>query len=1093
MTDDKEERRTLLVRIARTLADKLTDVAEAILAYRAVVDDFGADRAVARRAGHALRAGRPLAGSRRHARGRPRAGRVGRPTSSPSSPASGEVRQAKLSGRRRAPSRRTARRWARSVRRSVPGGARGDARGRRTARRDGRGASCGRSTRPTALTRSCSGCSRSRSSHAESISEKLATIAQAVQVAEGPLGDPARRSSTRPAGCARRWRSPSCPRGSSASERLAAATGKHAELVELLRWRGGRHPRRRRAARGHPAHRRGRAGPPGRLRAGARSTTSEGARPARRRSSGARGARVALRGDRATTPRCSTSSSGGRRSARPRRSASSCSSSRRASATRSSETRRAAIGVYEQILDMGVDADGHRGPRAPLRAGRALGGPRRALRAADRRRRACRASGRQRSTTRSAACSSSGWTSSTARSTSTPRRWPSIPKHPQTVASLEALMGHADHAARAAEMLEPVYQARLDWRRVMATLEARLDASQDPDERRQLLRPPRQDARGAGGELPRRPRDDREAPRRGPDRRSDVGRARAPRARGERRGSPRRRSSPSELEKITSDEPATARLAQAHGRAVRGAEGRRPRARLLPARARLRSRRRRTARFEAIDRLLREAGAPARARAALPRRRSTTRTTPPSGSTRSTRSRCIEEAELHDDAAAIETYRAALDVDESDAARARGAVAPLRADRAVARSGRPDAQARRAERAARRTRRASAWTSRKLLLDKLGEPQAGIDELQIVVDLVAARRGRARRGGGARRSRSCCSGPEHKARVVDILRPIYERADDWRHLVAVNEERLALATDDARPDRASYRETAQLWEERGADKQKAFDAMRAAWTLDPEDGDAREQLERLAEATKRWDDLAAAYETAIAKTEGLTQARARLGARAASRQAARRPATRARRVGSPVRAGRDRSAAARGDGLSRDAAQRLGDARARARRARRSSCRTTRRGPARGGASARRSGTCSTTCRGPSRLTSGRSSSSRRARSRSTTSSRSTSRRTTPNRLVDLYRRRVELCGEDDEALKFQLLVDAATPLRERSVRPARSDRVPRPGAGGHGRRRGRAQAPRRALHARAAVARAARQPEAAGGRRRRTPRRSGC
>src|ERR1019366_9240352 len=33
------------IRIATTLAEKLTDVAEAILAYRTVVDDFGADRA----------------------------------------------------------------------------------------------------------------------------------------------------------------------------------------------------------------------------------------------------------------------------------------------------------------------------------------------------------------------------------------------------------------------------------------------------------------------------------------------------------------------------------------------------------------------------------------------------------------------------------------------------------------------------------------------------------------------------------------------------------------------------------------------------------------------------------------------------------------------------------------------------------------------------------------------------------------------------------------------------------------------------------------------------------------------------------------
>ena len=35
------------------------------------------------------------------------------------------------------------------------------------------------------------------------------------------------------------------------------------------------------------------------------------------------------------------------------------------------------------------------------------------------------------------------------------------------------------------------------------------------------------------------------------------------------------------------------------------------------------------------------------------------------------------------------------------------------------------------------------------------------------------------------------------------------------------------------------------------------------------------------------------------------------------------------------------------------------------------------------------------------------------------------------SRLVDLYRRRVELCGEDDAGLKFQLLVDAATRYQE--------------------------------------------------------------
>ena len=37
-------------------------------------------------------------------------------------------------------------------------------------------------------------------------------------------------------------------------------------------------------------------------------------------------------------------------------------------------------------------------------------------------------------------------------------------------------------------MLEPVYLRRADWPEVMATIEARLEASQDPDERRPLLK-----------------------------------------------------------------------------------------------------------------------------------------------------------------------------------------------------------------------------------------------------------------------------------------------------------------------------------------------------------------------------------------------------------------------------------------------------------------------------------------------------------------------------------------------------------------------------------------------------------------------------
>ena len=57
--------------------------------------------------------------------------------------------------------------------------------------------------------------------------------------------------------------------------------------------------------------------------------------------------------------------------------------------------------------------------------------------------------------------------------------------------------------------------------------------------------------------------------------------------------------------------------------------------------------------------------------------------------------------------------------------------------------------------------------------------------------------------------------------------------------------------------------TRELWEKRGKDEQQALEALRAAFALDPDDGETRAELERLAEKTSSWDALAAAYEHGI--------------------------------------------------------------------------------------------------------------------------------------------------------------------------------------------------------------------------------------
>ena len=439
------------------------------------------------------------------------------------------------------------------------------------------------------------------------------------------------------------------------------------------------------------------------------------------------------------------------------------------------------------------------------------------------------------------------------------------PKHPQSVASLEVLMGQREHAARAAEMLEPVYLARLDWRRVMTTLEARLDVSQDPDERRLLLRrlsklheEQAEDYKAAlettalllaedatdeatWGELERLARvANAEA------RLADV--------------------FAGELEKVTSDEPATARLAKRTGELFE-AQKNVERALHFYRRAHAFDPEAKNGSFEAIDRLLREAGRPAD-RVKLYRDALEYKTDPEQRLGALHTIALLQEAELSDDAGAVETYRAALDVDEGD----QHALEAL--SRLYARGERwrdlADLTRRRAEQSALPEDEASLRMElAKLLVRRLGETQAGIDELQTVVELVPP----TGDGPGAEAVATLeelLHLPDHKARVVDILRPIYERADDWRHLIAVNEQRLPLAAEVSERV-AILRENAGLWEKRGGDRRRAFDAIRQAWILDPEDGDARGELDRLAATTRRWDDLAATYETAIEKTDGLTK------------------------------------------------------------------------------------------------------------------------------------------------------------------------------------------------------------------------------
>lgn len=449
--------------------------------------------------------------------------------------------------------------------------------------------------------------------------------------------------------------------------------------------------------------------------------------------------------------------------------------------------------------------------------------------------------------------------------------------HAATIASLEHLMTQRATAGRAAEMLEQVYLSRMDWRKVMGAIEARLEGNEDPDERRTLLRrlaklhEEQEENYKAALEVTSQLLAE--------DVTDELTWAELERlarvANAEERLA---EIYAAELDKITSDEPSTARLAYRAGELFE-AQKQASRALQLYRRAYTFSPEEEQAAFKAIDRLLAQGAKPAE-RVALYRDALEYRTDPEQRVATLHTIAKIEAEELSDDEAAIATLRSILEVDETDAP-ALDALTRLYTRRERFRDL-ADLHRRRAEQSALPEDEAR-WRLAlgRVLQDKLGETAAAIDELEVVLGLVPPRGVDASAAALGRSDtyRSAVAtlealvavqdgGGEIARRVVELLRPIYEHADDWRKLVDVAKHRFALATTPG--EKVSVlRDTAKLLEERGNDLEKAFDCLKEAFVLDPDDGDTREELDRLAISTERWDDLADAYEKGIAKIDGV--------------------------------------------------------------------------------------------------------------------------------------------------------------------------------------------------------------------------------
>lgn len=429
--------------------------------------------------------------------------------------------------------------------------------------------------------------------------------------------------------------------------------------------------------------------------------------------------------------------------------------------------------------------------------------------------------------------------------------------HAGAVSLLESILEgstDAEHRARAGEMLEPVYLRRADWNRVKVALDARLTASQEPAERRDLLQrlatlheEQLEDYRAALETVAKLLHEDL----------TDEG-VWAELERLAKVASAERRLAEiyaAELTALTADDDSSVKLCRRTGeiyadlgevtealRWYRRAHEFQPESREL---------------FSAIDRLLiKERRHQERIdlyRASLDYRE---------GRERSEALHTIaelERRELGQPAAAIETYRAALDVDEADA-RALDALTELYRE-----LDRPrdlaDLYLRRAE-AAPDGEQAAPYrlALAEILRTRLGDTSGAIDQLEAIVNEVPWHT------DAIKALEALVGDAEHKSRVVEILRPLYERQDDWRHLIRLNEERFALASD-PQDKVAVLRETAKLWETRGGDELKAFHALRVAFQIEPDDSETRAELERLAAELGAWEELSASLEQGVETTD----------------------------------------------------------------------------------------------------------------------------------------------------------------------------------------------------------------------------------
>lgn len=428
--------------------------------------------------------------------------------------------------------------------------------------------------------------------------------------------------------------------------------------------------------------------------------------------------------------------------------------------------------------------------------------------------------------------------------------------HQPTIEALERLLESGEHRAAAAVVLEPVYLARLEWKKVQRALEARLESEQDLEARKAILARLGQlhedyleDLDGAFATYVRLFRED---PR---DEAAWDTLARLAKVleHWERLADTYREA----LAGAGVDDAQTYKLAMVTGDLFESRTRRADAAVEMYQLARAYAPAER-APFEALERLLTRASRWADLLEAY-RARIDVADSDEERLALLGKSAEIERDRNADADRAIATYRSMLEIDPTHQTATEALESLL-----IARERWDDL----VDLLRLRLEHAGGREAEISLKAQLGEVQAKrLGDLDAAIDTYEdVLRARPDHPGAVAALEALIVQSAHQLRIIRILEPIYALTDQWKKQIAIHEAEAKLTTEPAEQVRL-LSEIARLHEDRGHNSALAFSAYARAFAVDPAHEEVRANVDRLAGALEDWNGLVSCYEAALRHTE----------------------------------------------------------------------------------------------------------------------------------------------------------------------------------------------------------------------------------